>query len=173
MLTVSRRALDFSGFGGIWHGPSHSGNVYCGQTNQYFRSCLEGMETVCQEQGHPDCYRKQLQKPGSVMVWACVSVLGKGTLNFCDGTINAEKSTQRFWSNLCCLQDNIFFRDAHAYFNEIMENHILHTLQRHGCRRKVWGCWTGLQSRPVPNRECMAHFERQNATTKIPYCYTS
>ncbi len=23
--------------GGIWDGPSHSGNVYCGQMNQYFR----------------------------------------------------------------------------------------------------------------------------------------
>ncbi len=37
MLTVSRSAVDFSGLGGIWDGPSHSGNVYCGQMNQYFR----------------------------------------------------------------------------------------------------------------------------------------
>ncbi len=27
MLTVSRSAVDFSGLGGIWDGPSHSGNV--------------------------------------------------------------------------------------------------------------------------------------------------
>ncbi len=33
MLTVSRSAVDFSGVGGIWDGPSHSGNVYCGQMN--------------------------------------------------------------------------------------------------------------------------------------------
>src|SRR4029434_5557629 len=67
MLTVSRSAVDLSGLGGIWDGPSHSGNVYivirrisisdllwarrhlgwtitqwkrvyCDQTNQYFRS---------------------------------------------------------------------------------------------------------------------------------------
>ena len=47
MLTVSRSAVDFSGLGGIWDGPSHSGNVYCGQTNQYFRSFLEEMDAVC------------------------------------------------------------------------------------------------------------------------------
>ncbi len=47
MLTVSRSAVDFSGLGDIWDGPSHSGNVYCGQMNQYFRYFLEGMDTVC------------------------------------------------------------------------------------------------------------------------------
>ena len=40
---------------------------------------------------HPDCYQQQVQKSGSVMVWGCVSALGKSTLHFCDGTINAEK----------------------------------------------------------------------------------
>ncbi len=47
MLTVSRSAVDFSGLGGIWDGPSHSGNVYCGQMNQYFRYFLGGMDAVC------------------------------------------------------------------------------------------------------------------------------
>ncbi len=46
-LTVSRSAVDFSGLGGIWDGPSHSGNVYCGQMNQYFRYFLGGMDAVC------------------------------------------------------------------------------------------------------------------------------
>ncbi len=33
------------------------------------------------------------------------------------------------------------------------------------------GTWLAcLQSRPVSNRECVAHFEAQNATTKTPYC---
>ncbi len=44
-----------------------------------------------EEKDHPDCYQQQVQKPGSVMVWGCVSALGKGNLHFCDGTINAEK----------------------------------------------------------------------------------
>ena len=46
-VNESRSAVDFSGLGGIWDGPSHSGNVYCGQTNQYFRSFLEEMDAVC------------------------------------------------------------------------------------------------------------------------------
>ncbi len=95
MLTVSRSAVDFSGLGGIWDGPSHSGNVYCGQMNQYFRYFFgrNGRRVLRtkEEKDHPDCYQQQVQKPGSVMVWGCVSVLGKGNLHFCDGTINAEK----------------------------------------------------------------------------------
>ncbi len=47
MLTVSRSAVDLSGLGGIWDGPSHGGNVYCGQMNQYFRYFLGGMDAVC------------------------------------------------------------------------------------------------------------------------------
>ncbi len=47
MLTVSRSAVDFSGLGGIWDGSSHSGNMYCGQMNQYFRYFLGGMDAVC------------------------------------------------------------------------------------------------------------------------------
>ena len=51
--------------------------------------------TLCapdkEEMDHPNCYQQQVQKPGSVMVWGCVSALGKGNLHFCDGTINAEK----------------------------------------------------------------------------------
>ncbi len=44
-----------------------------------------------EEKDHPDSYQQQVQKPGSVMVWGCVSALGKGNLHFCDGTINAER----------------------------------------------------------------------------------
>src|SRR4029434_8851544 len=94
MLTVSRSAVDFSGLGGIWDGPSHSGNVYCGQTNQYFRSFLEEMDTVCsgpKKKRTIQTVNSKVQKPGSVMVWGCVSALGKGNVHFCDATINAEK----------------------------------------------------------------------------------
>ena len=44
-----------------------------------------------EEKDQPDCYQQQVQKPGSVMVWGCVSALGKGNLYFCHGTINGEK----------------------------------------------------------------------------------
>ena len=35
MLMLFRSGVDFSGFGGFWDGPSHSENVFYGQTNQY------------------------------------------------------------------------------------------------------------------------------------------
>ncbi len=79
-----------------------------------------------EEKDHPDCYQQQVQKPGSVMVWGCVSALGKGNLHFCDGTINAEKyieilehnmlpSRRHLFQGLPCIfqQDNAKPHSAH------------------------------------------------------------
>ena len=60
---------------------------------------MEEMDAVC---SGPKKKRTKVQKPGSVMVWGCVSALGKGNLHFCYGTINAEK------------------------YIEILEQHMLH-----------------------------------------------
>ncbi len=159
MLTVSRSAVDFSV---LWSDESVF-QVFFGRNG---RRVLRTKE----EKDHPDCYQQQVQKPGSVMVWGCVSALGKGNLHFCDGTINAEKYIE-IWSTICCLQEDIFSRDVHAYFNKTMQNHILHTLQVLAAEEEGMGTWlVCLQSRPVSNRECVAHFEAQNATTKTPYC---
>ncbi len=96
MLTVSRSAVDFSGLGGIWDGPSHSGNVYCGQMNQYFRYFLGGMDAcVLRTKEEKDLSR--LLPATSPKARVChgmglLSVpLAKVTCSFCDGTINAEK----------------------------------------------------------------------------------
>ena len=51
MLTSSRGGVIFSGLGGIWDGPSHGGNVCCGQTDQCSRSLLEEMD----QKEHPAC----------------------------------------------------------------------------------------------------------------------
>ncbi len=68
MLTVSRSAVDFSGLGGIWDGPSHSGNVYCGQMNQYFRYFLGGngrrVLRTKEEKDHPDCTSNKSKSQG-------------------------------------------------------------------------------------------------------------
>ncbi len=112
MLTVSRSAVDFSGLGGIWDGPSHSGNVYCGQMNQYFRYFFgrngHRVLRTKEEKDHPDCYQQQVQKPGSVMVWGCVSALGKGNLHFCDGTINVEKYIEILEHNMLPSRRHLF-----------------------------------------------------------------
>ncbi len=59
------------------------------------------------------------------------------------------KSTWRFWSTICCLQEDVFSRDVHAYFNKTMQNHILHTLQSPGCGGRGYGYLTGLPAVPT------------------------
>ncbi len=61
-----------------------------------------------EEKDHPDCYQQQVQKPGSVMVWGCVSALGKGNLPFCDGTINAEKYIEILEHNMLPSRRHLF-----------------------------------------------------------------
>ncbi len=104
------------------------------------------------------------------MVWGCVSALGKGNLHFCDGTLML-KVHRDFWSTICCLQEDIFSRDVHAYFNKTMQNHHSAHITKSWLRRKRVRVldWPACSPRPVSNRECVAHFEAQNADTKTPY----
>ncbi len=101
-----------------------------------------------EEKDHPDCYQQQVQKPGSVMVWGCVSALGKGNLHFCDGTINTEKYIEILEHNMLPSRRHLS-RDVHAYFNKTMQNHILHTLQSPGCGGRGYGYLTGLPAVPT------------------------
>lgn len=91
-----RSGIDCSGLGGIWDGPLHSGNVYYGQTNQYFKSFLGEIDSVLQtkdEKDHTDCYQQQVQKPESVVVWGRVGALGKDNLMM---AVLMQNSTFRF-----------------------------------------------------------------------------
>ncbi len=60
------------------------------------------------------------------------------------------------------------------YVNSVQKRRRLLWARRHlgwtitQWKRVLWS--DGLQSRPVSNRECVPHFEAQNATTKTPYC---
>lgn len=85
------------------------------------------------EKGPSDCYQQQVQKPGSAMVWGC------GNFHFCDGTINA-KSTQRFWSNICCLQDHLFQERPCIFQQDDAKPHSAHITKGMETR----GCWPGL-----------------------------
>ncbi len=145
MLTVSRSAVDFSGLGGIWDGPSHSGNVYCGQMNQYFRYFLGGMDAVC---SGPKKKRIIQTVTSNKSKRGCVSALGKDNLHFCDGTINAEKYIEILEHNMLPSRRHLS-RDVHAYFNKTMQNHILHTLQSPGCGGRGYGYLTGLPAVPI------------------------
>ncbi len=150
-------------------------NVYCGQMNQYFRYFFGGMDAVCsgpkRRKDHPDCYQQQVQKPGSVMVWGCVSALGKGNLHFCDGTINAEKYIEILEHNMLPSRRHLFQGRPCIFQQDNAKPHSAHITKSWLRRKRVRVLdWPALQSRPVSNRECVAHFEAQNATTKTPYC---
>ncbi len=170
---MSRSTVDFSGLWGIWDGPSHSGNVYCGQMNQYFRYFLGGMDAVCsgpKKKRIIQTVTSNKSKSQGLSWYGVVSVpLAKVTCTSVMAPLML-KSTE-IWSTICCLQEDIFSRDVHAYFNKTMQNHILHTLQSPGCGGRGYGYLTGLPAVPTClQRECVAHFEAQNATTKTPYC---
>ncbi len=112
MLIVSRSAVDFSGLGGIWDGPSHSGNVYCGQMNQYFRYFLGGMGAVCSGPKKKRIIQtvtsNKSKNQGLSWYGVCVSALGKGNLHFCDGTINAEKYIEILEHNMLPSRRHLF-----------------------------------------------------------------
>ncbi len=139
MLTVSRSAVEFSGLGGIWDGPSHSGTCYCGQMNQYFRYFWEEWTPCAPDQKRKGSSRllpATSPKPGSVMVWGCVSALGKGNLHFCDGTINAEKYIEILEHNML-PQEDIFSRDVHAYSTRHAKPHSAHITKSWLQRKRV------------------------------------
>lgn len=59
-----------------------------------FGNCGRRVLRTKEEKNHPDCYRRKVQKPASVMVWGCISAQGMGNLHICEGTINAERYIQ-------------------------------------------------------------------------------
>ncbi len=124
-----------------------------------------------EEKDHPDCYQQQVQKPGSVMVWGCVSALGKGNLHFCDGTINAEKIHRDFGAQYAAFKKTSFpGTSMHISTRQCKTTFCTHNKVL-AAEEEGTSTWLAcLQSRPVSNRECVAHFEAQNATTKTPYC---
>ncbi len=141
MLTVSRSAVDSSGLGGIWDGPSHSGNVYCGQMNQYFRYFWGGMDAVCSGPKKKRIIQtvtsNKSQKPGSVMVWGCVSALGKGNLHFCDGTIIAEKYIEILEHNMLPSRRHLFQGRSCIFQQDNAKPHSAHITKSWLRRKRV------------------------------------
>ena len=96
-----------------------------------------------EEKDHPDCYQQQVQKPGSVMVWGCVSALGKGNLHFCDGTINAEKYIEILEQHMLPSRRHPFQGSPCIFQQDNAKPHYAH-ISKAWLRKNVWGCWTGL-----------------------------
>lgn len=74
------------------------------------------------------------------------------------------KCIYRFWSNIDCHPDNVFYRDISAYFSQTMQckSYLV-------CVSTVWfcsksestklACW---QSRPVSHWKCLPQYEVHN-----------
>ncbi len=89
-----------------------------------------------EEKDHPDCYQQQVQKPGSVMVWGCVSALGKGNLHFCDGTINAEKYIEILEHNMLPSRRHLFQGRPCIFQQDNAKPHSAHIKAKSWLRRK-------------------------------------
>ncbi len=90
-----------------------------------------------EEKDHPDCYQQQVQKPGSVMVWGCVSALGKGNLNFCDGTINAEKYIEILEHNMLPSRRHLFQGHPCIFQQDNAKPHSAHITKSWLRRKRV------------------------------------
>ncbi len=95
-----------------------------------------------EEKDHPDFYQQRVQKPGSVMVWGCVSALGKGNLHFCDGTINAEKYIEILEHNMLPSRRHLFQGHPCIFQQDNAKPHSAHItkswLRRKRVRVLVW-----------------------------------
>ncbi len=172
MLTVSRSAVDFSGLGGIWDWPSHSGNVLLLSDESVFqvffwRNGRRVLRTK-EEKGFIQTVTSNKSKsPGSIMVWGCVSALGKGNLHFCDGPLMLKKYIEILEHNMLPFKKTSFpGTSMHISTRQCKTTFCTH-YKVLAVEEEGTGTWLAcLQSRPVSDRECVAHFEAQNATTK-------
>ncbi len=90
-----------------------------------------------EEKDHPDCYQQQVQKPGSVMVWGCVSALGKGNLHFCDGTINTEKHIEISEHNMLPSRRHLFQGRSCIFQQDNAKPHSAHITKSWLRRKRV------------------------------------
>lgn len=94
---------------GIWDGPSHSGNVHCGHTNQCFRYLLGEMDALCSKPRKKRIIQtvtSNKSKSQGRSWYGVVSVpLEKVTCPSMMAPLML-KSSWRFWSRICCLQED-------------------------------------------------------------------
>ncbi len=144
MLTVSRSVIDFSGLGGIWDGPSHSGNVYCDQMNQYFRYFLGGMDAVCS--GPKKKRIIQTVTSNHTSWYGVVSVpLAKVTCT----SVMAPLMLKEILEHNMLPSRRHLFQGRPCIFQQDNAKPHSNTLQSPGCRGRGYGYLTGLPAVPT------------------------
>ncbi len=59
----------------------------------------------------PACYQCSVQKPGSLMVWGCISAYGMGSLHVLEGTMNAERYIKILEQHILPSRQRVFQQD--------------------------------------------------------------
>lgn len=127
----------------MWVGLSHGGSMRSDKSvfQLFYSRCFMEMLTYMLNQTQKELSRQLStcsKANNGIGLYQCA---GKSNLHFCDGNNTAE---QRFYSSICCLHDDIFSRDVHAFFNKAVQNNILCTSQSYGQRKSGYRYWTVL-----------------------------
>ena len=134
--TTSRNTADFSGPELIWDGLTQSGKVCCGLTSPHFRLFSLIMDVVS----------SGLKRKRTIQIVTSANFKSQHLWWYGDALVPMAswvtftsvkaslmlKGTYRFWSNICCHPDNVFFREGLAYFSKTMPRHILDILWQRG-----------------------------------------
>ena len=79
--------------------------------------CLkESVFQIKYKKDRPSSSQLQVWKPASVMVWVCISALGKGHLHFCDDSVLKKKKKDILEQHLLPLGYNLF--QWHPWINQ-------------------------------------------------------
>lgn len=94
------------------------------------------------EKDIPECYRRSVQKPASVMVWGCISGQGMGALHICNGTVNAEAYVQILEQAMVPSKRRLFGRRRCIFQQDNAKPHTARItsawLRRHRTRVLDW-----------------------------------
>ncbi len=143
--------------------------TYCGQMNQYFRYFLGGMNAVCSRPKKKRIIQTVTSNKSKSQVLSWYGVVSVPLAKVTCTSVMAPlmlKSTYNFGAQYAALKKTSFpGTSMHISTRQCKTTFCTHY------KVLAAGTWLAcLQSRPVSNRECVAHFEVQIATTKTPYC---
>ena len=108
-----------------------SGHVFCGQMSPCFscfwEKCMQGSKSQ-RGKNSPGCHQREVQKPASAMIWACISAHSTGVLQIFEGSIDVGAcigaSRRRLFLREQCQTS--FYRTYNSMTLYTQEKHVSH-----------------------------------------------